>query len=227
MLIFGLWPCVSTNMHCQLNPAIRACLRNTKFRSKTQETLMVPMLLWQTGLQPPASSVFCLGKSPCREKPLSTDLCWARKLSAGQQAWNVPVWCKRRRPVWWSNNYFNYFIITPRQVCNFTPSARATNCRPCQTELHALLSSQPGRNPAAAMNLPSCQCNDVWRQHEGRDLGEAGSREAALRFQDSCKVLGFGYIIGTSVCSRSFFVPLLFSITKKPQTNKKTHNKIQ
>lgn len=45
MLIFRLWPCVSANIHCQLNPATRDCLRNTKFGSKRQETLMVPMLL--------------------------------------------------------------------------------------------------------------------------------------------------------------------------------------
>lgn len=138
MLISGLWPCVSANIHCQSNPAMRDCLRNTKFRSKRQETLMVPMLLWQAGLQPPTTSVLCLGKSPRREKPLRTDLCWARKLPAGQQAGNVAAWYKRRRPVWRSNNYFNSllssldkYVISHLRKSNKVPSVlNSSACTP-------------------------------------------------------------------------------------------------
>lgn len=74
MLSFGLWLCVSANIHCQLNPAMRDCLRNTKFRSKRQETLMVPMLLWQgCSLQPALCFAWA---SPHAGKSLSTQT-WA------------------------------------------------------------------------------------------------------------------------------------------------------
>lgn len=90
---------------------------------------MVPTLLRQIHLEPWGNALQCLGKSPCRDRPLLVQTCGKQESCQLASRLDTHQPDMRKRPVQWSSNYFFFFLIIPRQVCNFAPSTRATNCR--------------------------------------------------------------------------------------------------
>lgn len=190
MLIFGLWPCVSANIHCQLNPAMRECLRNTKFRSKRQETLMVPMLLWQgCSLQPALCFAWAsphAGNSLSAQTWAETDNC---QLASRLEMCQSDI----RKDLCDEVIIISIILLSPldRYVTSHLLQEQQTAVH---AKWHALLSSQPGGKTQLQPWIHPCATAMKSEDSMKTDLGEAGSRpalqRAAQRSHDSCKVLG-------------------------------------
>lgn len=186
--VLGSGLCVSANIHCQLNPAMRDCLRNTKFRSKRQETLMVPMLLWQgCSLQPALCFAWA---SPHAGKSLSTQT-WAETESC-QLASKLEM-CHSDIREDLCDEVIIIFVLLLSSLDRYVTSHLLQEQ---QTAVHAKQISVHSSHPSLVETqlqpwIHSCaSAVRVWRQILERLAPGQLCTGLAQRYHDSCKLLG-------------------------------------